>query len=173
MTKVQATWSQQPPAWVEVSLDAKEGRDPLGLQTTTQDRLMPVLLPGMLELTRRARYFAFYAFLLDEYRDRRLAADPKSQSMFIRRREWDLGGRRRHHSHRRTSTQVPDTPDTEHQRGGSMSTNSSSPSQLLLVRWDVLLRELRDAPHCLCGAAPGHAGWLNRAADENVRQVAT
>jgi len=44
-----------PPAWIKVSLDAKEGRDPLGLQTTTQDRLMPLLLPGMLELTRRAR----------------------------------------------------------------------------------------------------------------------
>ncbi len=79
------------PAWVEVSLAAKEGRDPLGLQTTTQDRLMPVLLPGLLELTRRARYFSFYAFLLQEYQQRRLAADATAQSTFIRRREWDLG----------------------------------------------------------------------------------
>lgn len=91
MAPTDTTWSTDPPAWIEVSLDAKEGRDPLGLQTTTQDRIMPVLLPGILELTRRARYFSFYAFLLDEYRDRRLAADPKSQSMFLRRREWDLG----------------------------------------------------------------------------------
>lgn len=80
-----------PPAWIAVSLDAKEGRDPLGLQTTTQDRLMPLLLPAMLELTRRARYFSFYAFLLDEYASRRLAPDSKSQSLFIRRREWDFG----------------------------------------------------------------------------------
>jgi hypothetical protein len=42
------------PLWISASLEAKEGRDPLGLQTTTQDRLMPVLLPGILELTTRA-----------------------------------------------------------------------------------------------------------------------
>lgn len=80
-----------PPAWIAPSLEVKEGRDPLGLQTTTQDRLMPLLLPGILELTRRARYFSFYAFLLAEYRDRRLAPDPRSLSEFIKRREWELG----------------------------------------------------------------------------------
>jgi len=60
------------PAWIVASLEVNEGRDPLGLQTTTQDRLMPLLLPGILELSRRARYFSFHAFLLAEYRDRRL-----------------------------------------------------------------------------------------------------
>ena len=79
------------PAWIAASLEVKEGRDPLGLQTTTQDRLMPVLLPGILELTRRARYFSFYAFLLAEYQTRRLPADSKSLSWFIKRREWDFG----------------------------------------------------------------------------------
>ncbi|WP_406311875.1 hypothetical protein OHA77_24675 [Streptosporangium sp. NBC_01639] len=79
------------PRWIAPSLRESEGRDPLGLQTTTQDRLMPLLLPGILELSRRARYFAFHAFLLDEYRRRRLPADNKSLSMFILRREWDLG----------------------------------------------------------------------------------
>ncbi|MDX3354819.1 hypothetical protein PV703_16205 [Streptomyces sp. ME01-24h] len=79
------------PAWIEASLNLKEGRDPLGLQTTTQDRLMPVLLPGILELSRRARYFSFHAFLLAEYRDRHLAADGNSLSAFIRRREWEYG----------------------------------------------------------------------------------
>ena len=49
------------PEWIAASLVLNEGRDPLGLQTTTQDRLMPVLLPGILELTRRARYFSFHA----------------------------------------------------------------------------------------------------------------
>lgn len=31
---------------------------------------MPLLLPGIPELSRRARYFSFHAFLLAEYRDR-------------------------------------------------------------------------------------------------------
>ncbi len=79
------------PAWIAVSLEVNEGRDPLGLQTTTQDRLMPLLLPGILELTRRARYFSFHAFLLAEYRDRRLPPDSKSLWTFIKRREWDFG----------------------------------------------------------------------------------
>jgi hypothetical protein len=79
------------PAWIAASLVLNEGRDPLGLQTTTQDRLMPVLLPGILELTRRARYFSFHAFLLSEYRARRLPADSKSLSAFIKRREWEFG----------------------------------------------------------------------------------
>jgi hypothetical protein len=35
------------PAWIAASLEVNEGRDPLGLQTTTQDRLMPLLLPGV------------------------------------------------------------------------------------------------------------------------------
>jgi hypothetical protein len=79
------------PAWIAASLVLNEGRDPLGLQTTTQDRLMPVLLPGVLELTRRARYFSFHAFLLSEYRARRLPADSKSLSAFVKRREWEFG----------------------------------------------------------------------------------
>jgi hypothetical protein len=78
------------PRWIASSLEVKEGRDPLGLQTTTQDRLMPVLLPGILELSRRARYFSFHAFLLDEYRRKRLPVDRTSLSTFIKRREWDL-----------------------------------------------------------------------------------
>lgn len=49
------------PAWIAASLKMmNEGRDPLGLQTTTQDRLMPLLLPRILELFRRARYFSFH-----------------------------------------------------------------------------------------------------------------
>ncbi|MFH8483983.1 hypothetical protein [Streptomyces longisporoflavus] len=79
------------PTWIEASLKLKEGRDPLGLQTTTQDRLMPRLLPGILELSRRARYFSFHAFLLGEYRDRHLAADGNTLSAFIKRREWEYG----------------------------------------------------------------------------------
>lgn len=80
-----------PPRWIGASLDVKEGRDPLGLQTTTQDRLMPRLLPGILELSRRARYFSFHAYLLDQYRDLRLPADGNSLSTFIKAREWEYG----------------------------------------------------------------------------------
>lgn len=79
------------PAWIKASLEVKEGRDPLGLLTTTQDRLMPALLPGILELSRRARYFSFYAFLLAEYQARHLPADSNSLAAFIKRREWEFG----------------------------------------------------------------------------------
>src|SRR6478735_4516530 len=80
-----------PPRWIAASLNVKEGRDPLGLQTTTQDRLMPRLLPGILELSRRARYFSFHAFLLDKYRTLRMPADGNSLSTFIKAREWEYG----------------------------------------------------------------------------------
>src|SRR4051794_5486648 len=81
----------EPPRWVAASLDVKEGRDPLGLQTTTQDRLMPRLLPGILELSRQARYLAFHAYLLDRYRELRMPADGNSLSAFIKAREWEYG----------------------------------------------------------------------------------
>ena len=52
---------------------------------------MPLLLPGVLELSVRARYFSFHAFLLDEYRRRRMAPDNRSLSAFIKHREWEFG----------------------------------------------------------------------------------
>ncbi|HET9733545.1 MAG TPA: hypothetical protein VFP54_12800 [Acidimicrobiales bacterium] len=52
---------------------------------------MPLLLPGVLELSVRARYLSFHAFLLDEYRRRRLTADSRSLSTFIKQKEWDFG----------------------------------------------------------------------------------
>lgn len=95
MTKLGATdgiaATDLAPRWLAPSLRLNEGRDPLGLQTTTQDRLMPLLLPGLLELSRRARYFSFHSYLLDEYQRRRFPADARSLSDFIRRREWEYG----------------------------------------------------------------------------------
>ena len=38
---------QLQPRWLKATLEVHEGRDPLGLQTTTQDRLNPLLLPGI------------------------------------------------------------------------------------------------------------------------------
>jgi hypothetical protein len=79
------------PMWLAPSIDVKEGRDPLGLQTTTQDRLTPRLLPGILELSRQARYFSFHSFLLDRYRSLGMPAEGTSLSTFIKRREWEYG----------------------------------------------------------------------------------
>jgi hypothetical protein len=79
------------PRWLAPSIDVKEGRDPLGLQTTTQDRLTPRLLPGILELSRRARYLSFHAYLLSRYRSLGLRATNEDLSRFVKRREWDYG----------------------------------------------------------------------------------
>jgi hypothetical protein len=79
------------PRWLQPSLEVREGRDPLGLQTTTQDRLTPILLPGLLELSRRARYFSFHAWLLHTYRERKFKAESSALSSFIKAREWDYG----------------------------------------------------------------------------------
>lgn len=79
------------PEWIEASLKRQEGRDPLGLQTTTQDRLMPFLLPDLLELSRRARYISFYAFLLHQFEKQRRQATREQLSHFIKTREYDFG----------------------------------------------------------------------------------
>lgn len=79
------------PEWIESSLVQRDGRDPLGLQTTTQDRLMPALLPDINELTRRARYFSFYAFLLGQFEDDRRPATRTELSTYIKAREYELG----------------------------------------------------------------------------------
>jgi hypothetical protein len=76
--------------WVTPALTMKRGRDPLGLQTITLDRIMPTLLPGVLSLSQRARYLAIYPFLLASYEERRLAADNGSLGDFIRLREYEL-----------------------------------------------------------------------------------
>jgi len=76
--------------WVSPALTIKRGRDPLGLQTITLDRVMPALLPGVLALSERARYLAICPFLLSEYQRRRLAADNASLGEFIRLREYEL-----------------------------------------------------------------------------------
>src|SRR5205085_1096799 len=56
------------PAWIESDLLVVNGRDPLGLDAIATYRIMPELLPGILQLSRRARYFSFFAYLLSVYR---------------------------------------------------------------------------------------------------------
>lgn len=77
------------PFWIERSLNVKAGRDPLGLQTITLDRIMPILLPGILVLSRRARYFTLFPFLLKEYEDRKLDPTNEGLSEFVKRREFE------------------------------------------------------------------------------------
>lgn len=41
--------------WLEPSLQDTAGRDPLGFNTITLDRILPQLLPGVLQPSERAR----------------------------------------------------------------------------------------------------------------------
>lgn len=77
------------PSWIQPSLNVTPGRDPLGLQTITLDRIMPRLLPGILVLSQRARYFSLHAFLLDEYQRRRLPLNNNDLSSFVKLREFE------------------------------------------------------------------------------------
>lgn len=79
------------PQWIRPGLRVGEGQDPLGYLSMTQDRYLPWLIPGILELSSVARYFAFHAFLLDEYRARGLPPSMAELGRFIRASEWDLG----------------------------------------------------------------------------------
>jgi hypothetical protein len=77
------------PEWITPTLHRKRGRDPLGLETITTDRIIPQLIPGILALSRRARYLSYYAFLLDEYRRQRLVPSNQALSTFIKAREYE------------------------------------------------------------------------------------
>ena len=80
------------PEWVDQDdFEVKDGRDPLGLETITTDRIVPRLVPGVLALSTRARYFSFHLFLLDEFARRRLDPTRENQSIFFRTREFEYG----------------------------------------------------------------------------------
>lgn len=79
------------PQWIEPSLHVTPGRDPIGFQTLTRDRIIPRLVPGILALSRRARYFSLYTFLLQEYERQRLTATPSALSEYLKRREYEYG----------------------------------------------------------------------------------
>jgi len=78
------------PEWISPALQTKAGRDPLALMTITQDRIMPILVPGILALSDRARYFTFFPFLLDEFERRSLPPNNELLSEFIKLREFEL-----------------------------------------------------------------------------------
>jgi len=79
------------PEWIKQGLSVKTGRDPLGLQTITVDRIMPQLLPGILALSQRARYLSFYPFLLAEFQAHKLSPTNNALSTFINAREYEYG----------------------------------------------------------------------------------
>jgi hypothetical protein len=66
------------------------GRDPLGLNTITLDRTLPDLIPAILQISERARYFSIYPWMLWQFKERRLAATAVELDRFIRRREYEL-----------------------------------------------------------------------------------
>lgn len=76
--------------WLEASLEDTAGQDPLGFNTITLDRILPQLLPGVLQLSERARYFSIYAWMLWQYAERKRPATGSDLDEFIRRREFDL-----------------------------------------------------------------------------------
>jgi hypothetical protein len=80
------------PEWVDHhQFTVKDGRDPLGLETITTDRIVPLLVPGILALSDRARYVSVHLFLLDEFARRRLEPTADNQSVYMRRCEYDFG----------------------------------------------------------------------------------
>ncbi len=76
--------------WLESSLNDIPGRDPLGLNTISIDRVLPQLLPGILQLSERARYFSIYPWMLSQFAERRRPATTEELDRFIRRREFEL-----------------------------------------------------------------------------------
>jgi hypothetical protein len=76
--------------WLEPSLTDTAGRDPLGLNTITLDRILPDLIPGILQISERARYFSIYPWMLWLFAERQLAATEAELDRFIRCREYEL-----------------------------------------------------------------------------------
>jgi hypothetical protein len=62
--------------------ERKAGRDPLGLQTITQDRITVVLLPAILVNSSWARYFSFTPLLLLEFEEQRFPK-PRAHVRFM------------------------------------------------------------------------------------------
>ena len=78
------------PRWIDSPFTITPGRDPLGLQSITTDGVMPILVPGILALSRRARYFSFYPFLIEELARHDKYATQQELSRFIKLREYEL-----------------------------------------------------------------------------------
>jgi len=76
--------------WIEPSLTDTAGKDPLGLNTITLNRVLPDLIPAILQISERARYFSIYPWMLWQFAERELMATRVELDRFIRRREYEL-----------------------------------------------------------------------------------
>ena len=77
------------PQWIEPTIRIIAGVDPLGFQTITTDRIIPRLLPGVLALSDRARYFSFYAYLLHRYAEQKRPPNQAALSHWMKLREYE------------------------------------------------------------------------------------
>ncbi|KAA3660162.1 MAG: hypothetical protein DWQ04_20200 [Chloroflexi bacterium] len=76
------------PNWIEKIYNKDEGQDYLGLRLV-QEHIIGHLLPGIITITPRARYYAFYSWLKVEYANQHPSG--WSFNRFIRRREQIFG----------------------------------------------------------------------------------
>ncbi len=76
------------PRWIAPIYQEETGQDYLGLRLV-QEHMVDFLLPGIITITPRARYYAFYAWLLVEYAQEHPA--DWSFNRFIKRREQIFG----------------------------------------------------------------------------------
>lgn len=60
------------------------------MNTISTDRVLPQLLPGILQLSERARYFSIYPWMLWQFAERRRPATTEELDRFSRRREFEL-----------------------------------------------------------------------------------
>jgi hypothetical protein len=84
MTADDRATSRLDPRWIAPIYKATSGQDFLGLRAV-QGNIVGYLLPGVISITPRARYYPFYCWLLVEYGQ----SHPEGMSLaaFIRRRE--------------------------------------------------------------------------------------
>jgi len=75
------------PQWTEQMYRPGGGQDHLGVGSVVTDRILPSLSPGINVLTPHPRYWAFYAFVVDEFWRRDLPRSNSALRRFMRRRE--------------------------------------------------------------------------------------
>lgn len=80
--------SMNNPRWITPIYQKETGQDHLGLRLV-QEHIVDFLLPGIITITPRARYYAFYSWLLVEYAQEHPTG--WSFSHFIQRREQIFG----------------------------------------------------------------------------------